>query len=118
MTFSETLFEIVNACDASGVDDPVRAVLDYCSEKDSRITRAEAEWYVARARDSRPRPPVGIIKGRYPSLTGMDWVRRIDKDDLKALMDIVRAAGDYGRLGGAKRANTAKRDKFGRFIKE
>jgi hypothetical protein len=59
-----------------------------------------------------------IFKSRYPELKGKDWIKRIEEEDLKAFIHIGFAHSDYGRLGGKKRASTAKRDNRGRFTKE
>lgn len=59
----------------------------------------------------------GIFKARYPQLSGVDWVRRIEPEDRKAFIEIGMQAWDYGRMGGKARAKTARRDQRGRFAK-
>jgi hypothetical protein len=59
-----------------------------------------------------------IFKSRYPELKGKDWIKRIGEEDRKVFIHIGFVHSDYGRLGGKKRASTAKRDYRGRFIKE
>ena len=57
----------------------------------------------------------GVIKARYPNLTGRDWINSIEPLDRTVVMHMVRSAGEYGRLGGIARAATADRDENGRF---
>ena len=61
-------------------------------------------------------PITGAIKRRYPVLKGKDWIRKIEPDDRKALLHVVRSFGEHGRKGGRARAATAQRDSRGRFI--
>lgn len=56
----------------------------------------------------------GLFSSKY-QLTGSDWIKRLDPEDQKVLIHIGLAAGDYGRMGGQARAETAKRDSKGRF---
>jgi hypothetical protein len=60
----------------------------------------------------------GVIKARYPNLQGRDWLRTISPEDRQAFWRAGFAASDYGRMGGRARADTAKRDHRGRFVKE
>lgn len=59
----------------------------------------------------------GVFKSRYPQLSGADWIRRLEPEDLKAFIQIGMQAWDYGRMGGEVRAKTCKRDNRGRFAK-
>lgn len=59
----------------------------------------------------------GLFKQRY-NLSGHDWVRRLSSEDKQVFIRIGLAATQYGRLGGQKRAETAKRDAKGRFAKD
>lgn len=54
----------------------------------------------------------------YPDRKGKDWVRRLPKEELKVFISIGLKAADFGKLGGAARAKSAKRDRRGRFAKE
>ena len=60
----------------------------------------------------------GIIKSRYPVLSGRDWIKGIDPEDLRVIMQRVHIAGLSGRMGGLHRAKFGKRDTRGRFTKE
>lgn len=60
-------------------------------------------------------PYNGIFKSKYSPLSGKDWLRKIDPDDLAVFVHIGQAATEFGRLGGTARAATAKRDYRGRF---
>lgn len=59
----------------------------------------------------------GIFTERYKDLTGRDWPRRIDPDDLKVLVELGNQANQYGILGGKARAGKARRNKQGKFVK-
>ena len=50
-TITATIIELVQWADKNG-QDPIQAVLDYMLEKDSRITRIEAERLVGRAKQT------------------------------------------------------------------
>ena len=50
-TITATITELVQWADKNG-QDPIQAVLDYMLEKDSRITRIEAERLVVRAKQT------------------------------------------------------------------
>ena len=50
-TITATIIELVQWADKNG-QDPIQAVLDYMLEKDSRITRLEAERLVGRAKQT------------------------------------------------------------------
>lgn len=41
----------------------------------------------------------GIFKARY-TLRGKDWIRTIDPDDRRVLVDIGLQAAEHGRAGG------------------
>ncbi len=57
----------------------------------------------------------GIIKSRYPSLKGKDWIRTISKEDKDALIALLHSNADHGKIGGYIRASNANRDNKGRF---
>jgi hypothetical protein len=59
----------------------------------------------------------GLFKARY-SLRGRDWIRRIDPDDQRVLIEIGLRHADFGRMGGQARARSGKRGSNGRFIKD
>lgn len=42
----------------------------------------------------------GLFKNKYPTLSGFDWVRTIEPEDLRVFVDIGLRANDHGRLGG------------------
>ena len=59
----------------------------------------------------------GIFKARY-TLTGKDWVRRIDPEDLRAFVSIGMEANLHGVTGGRKLAQVKGREymsKIGRI---
>jgi hypothetical protein len=58
----------------------------------------------------------GLFKSRY-QLKGHDWVKKLTPEDKQVFIQIGLAATEYGRKGGQKRAETAKRDARGRFAK-
>ena len=60
----------------------------------------------------------GIIKSRYPVLSGKDWMRRVNPEDKRVIMERVHIYGLSGRIGGLYRAKFGKRDNRGRFTKE
>lgn len=41
-----------------------------------------------------------LFLSRYPDLSGKDWVRHIDPDDLQVFVDIGLKANQHGKLGG------------------
>ena len=57
----------------------------------------------------------GLIKQKYPQLKGKDWMNQVSPEDKAAIMQLVRAEGEYGRRGGRARADRGKRDEKGRF---
>ena len=57
----------------------------------------------------------GVIKKRYPDLSGKNWMSKITKEDRDAFMHLVRGAGQHGVKGGRARAENAERDERGRF---
>ena len=57
-TISETIMDLVQQADENG-QDLIQAVLDYMSEKDSRITRIEAGHLVEQARETLARKTAG-----------------------------------------------------------
>lgn len=58
--------------------------------------------------------PDNYFKEKY-NLHGRDWLNRIDPADKQAFMHILNSHNGYGYLGGKARAETAKRDRRGRF---
>lgn len=60
----------------------------------------------------------GIFKAKYgDQLKGADWVRRIDPEDQRVLIDIGLQAFDHGRQGGRAQAERGLRDPRGRFTR-
>lgn len=59
----------------------------------------------------------GLFKKDYIDRRGSDWVRRLPKEDLQVFVDLGLKAFDHGKMGGRARAQSAKRDKRGRFAK-
>ena len=60
----------------------------------------------------------GIFKAKYgDELQGRDWVRKIDPDDLRVLVDAGLQAHRYGKMGGKARARTARRVN-GKFVRD
>lgn len=60
----------------------------------------------------------GIFKARYPSLSGSDWVRTIDPEDLRVLVSIGAEAHLHGVIGGqalAKQRGSKYMSKIGRI---
>lgn len=62
-------------------------------------------------------PYSNIFKNRYPELRGKNWLQSVSVEDKKAFINIGFMASDCGRKGGKARAEKAKRDYRGRFIK-
>jgi len=54
----------------------------------------------------------------YKPLKGRDWIKTLPDEDKKVFIQIGLEAGDHGRLGGIARAETAKRDRRGHFVKD
>lgn len=59
----------------------------------------------------------GYFIQNYGPLKGRDWLRRLPKWERSALSRVAWSASDYGKSGGVARAQTALRDRRGRFIK-
>lgn len=68
-----------------------------------------------------PTPQLGgYFKENYPEVLaegGVDWVRRLPEHERHAFAQYGLAQAGYGHLGGLVRAETARRDRRGRFMK-
>lgn len=59
----------------------------------------------------------GYFTNNYGPLSGSDWIKAIPEYERQAFSYIGRVAAGHGKSGGIARAKAAKRDGFGRFIK-
>jgi hypothetical protein len=53
----------------------------------------------------------------YPQRRGRAWLRALPAEERKAFSMIGREYNQHGHLGGMARAQQAKRDERGRFVK-
>ena len=58
-----------------------------------------------------------LFKQKYGKLSGRSWIKSIEPDDVRVFVRIGMEHHNYGKMGGCKRAKTAKRDEKGRFSK-